>query len=116
MKAIRVRAFGGPEVLEICDVPVPQPGPGQVVVRLAAAGVNPVETYIRSGAYAKLPALPWTPGSDGAGVVEKAGAGVEPRLQPGQRVWVAGSLSGTYAEVAVCDAGSVFALPEHVTF
>ncbi len=116
MKAIRVRAFGGPEVLELCDVPEPQPGPGQVVVRLMAAGVNPVETYIRSGAYAKLPPLPWTPGSDGAGVLERAGAGVEPRLLPGQRVWVVGSLSGTYAEAAVCDAGSVFALPERVTF
>lgn len=116
MKAICVRAFGGPEVLELCDVPVPQAGPGQVIVRLMAAGVNPVETYIRSGAYAKLPALPWTPGSDGAGVVENAGAGVKSRLQPGHRVWVAGSLSGTYAERAVCDAGSVFALPEHVTF
>ena len=116
MKAIQVRAFGGPEVLELCDVPDLQPGPGQVLVRLAAAGVNPVETYIRSGVYAKLPALPWTPGSDGAGMVESVGAGVEGRLQPGQRVWVAGSGTGTYAEAAVCDVGRVFQLPEHVTF
>ena len=116
MKAIQVRAFGGPEVLELCDVPDLRAGPGQVVVRLAAAGVNPVETYIRSGAYAKLPALPFTPGSDGAGVVESVGAGVDSLLQPGQRVWVAGSLSGTYAEAAVCDTARVFALPDHVTF
>ena len=116
MKAIQVRAFGGPEVLGLCDVPDLQPGQGQVVVRLAAAGVNPVETYIRSGAYAKLPALPWTPGSDGAGVVESVGAGVEGKFRAGQRVWVAGSVSGTYAEAAVCDAGRVFALPETATF
>ena len=116
MKAIQVRAFGGPEVLELCDVPDLHPGPGQIVVRLSAAGVNPVETYIRSGAYAKLPALPWTPGSDGAGVVEKVGAGSEGKFRPSQRVWVAGSTSGTYAEAAVCDAGQVFPLPDHVTF
>ena len=116
MKAIRMRAFGGPEVLELADVPSLQPGPGQVLVRLAAAGVNPVETYIRAGTYAKLPPLPYTPGSDGAGTVESVGAGVDSRLQPGQRVWVAGSVSGTYAEQALCDAGRVFALPDHVTF
>jgi NADPH2:quinone reductase len=81
-----------------------------------AAGVNPVETYIRAGSYAKLPELPFTPGSDGAGVVESVGAGVDSRLQPGQRVWVAGSVSGTYAEAAVCEAGRVFALPDPVTF
>ncbi len=116
MKAIRMKAFGGPEVLELCDVPDLQPGPGQVLVRLMAAGVNPVETYIRAGTYAKLPPLPYTPGSDGAGVVESVGAGVDQRLQPGQRVWVAGSVTGTYAEQAVCDASKVFALPDRVTF
>ncbi len=116
MNAIQVRAFGGPEVLEVCDVPDLQPGPGQVLVRLMAAGVNPVETYIRAGTYAKLPALPFTPGSDGAGVVEKIGAGLAPAIQPGQRVWVHGSVSGTYAEMALCDAGCVFALPDGVTF
>ena len=117
MKTIRVRAFGGPEVLELCDVPAfPKPDAGRVIVRMMAAGVNPVETYIRSGAYAKLPRLPWTPGSDGAGVVGSVGGETDGRLQPGQRVWVAGSVSGTYAEAAVCDAGQVFALPDHVTF
>ena len=116
MKAIRMTAFGGPEVLEFADIPDLQPGPGQVLVRLAAAGVNPVETYIRAGTYAKLPPLPYTPGSDGAGVVESVGAGVDSRLQRGLRVWVAGSVSGTYAEAAVCDAGRVFALPDGVTF
>jgi len=116
MKAILVRAFGGPEVLELTDVPDLQPGPGQVLVRMMAAGVNPVETYIRAGTYAKLPPLPFTPGSDGAGVVGSVGAGVDSPIQRGQRVWVAGSVSGTYAGQAVCDAGRVFALPDAVTF
>jgi NADPH2:quinone reductase len=116
MKAIIVRAFGGPEVLELCDMPELRPGPGEVLVQVMAAGVNPVETYIRSGAYAKLPELPFTPGSDGAGVVMKVGGGVESRLRPGQRVWVTGRGSGTYAEAALCETGGVFALPDDVTF
>ena len=67
MKAIRVHAFGDPEVLGLEEVPTPQARPGQVVVRLHAIGVNPVETYIRAGTYGRLPELPYTPGNDGAG-------------------------------------------------
>ncbi len=74
MQAIRVRAFGGPEVLRLEEVDDPRPGAGEVVVRLRAAGVNPVETYVRSGGYARLPALPYIPGSDGAGEVVAVGA------------------------------------------
>src|SRR2546427_8241727 len=73
MKAIRVHKFGGPEVLQLDDVPDPKPGPGQVVVRIRAAGVNPVDTYIRSGSYAMLPTLPYVPGNDCAGVIETVG-------------------------------------------
>ncbi len=76
MKTIRVNQFGGPEVLRLEQVPDPSPGPGQVLVRVHAAGVNPVETYIRSGAYAQLGPLPYTPGNDCAGIVEAAGPGV----------------------------------------
>ena len=68
MRAIRVTAFGGPDVLTLAEVPDPPPGPGQIRVRVHAAGVNPVETYIRTGTYAFKPALPYTPGSDAAGV------------------------------------------------
>ncbi len=77
MKAIRVNQFGSPEVLKIQgDVPIPRPSPNQVLIKVHAAGVNPVETYIRSGVYAKLPTLPWTPGHDSAGTVEEVGSGV----------------------------------------
>ena len=116
MKAIRVHSFGEPEVLQLATVPEPTPGPGQVVVRLMAAGVNPVDTYVRSGKYGRLPDLPYTPGADGAGVIFAVGPEVPSQLQAGLRVWVAGSLTGTYAEAALCDAGQVFPLPERVSF
>jgi NADPH2:quinone reductase len=115
MKAIRVREFGGPEVLRIEDVPELKPGPNEVVVRIHAAGVNPVETYIRAGVYPRKPSLPYTPGTDGAGTVEATGKNAT-RFVPGTRVYVAGSLSGTYAEQALCDESSVFPLPQHVSF
>lgn len=115
MKAIRISAFGGPEVMQLAEVPDPQPGPGQVLVRIFAAGVNPVETYIRAGTYAKLPELPCGIGSDGAGTVEAVGAGVE-NVKPGQRVWMHGSLSGSYAELATAEAARVHPLPAGVTF
>jgi NADPH2:quinone reductase len=115
MKAIRVHEFGDPEVLRLEEVPKPQLGSGQVLVRMHAIGVNPVETYIRAGTYARLPALPYTPGNDGAGVVEQIGASVT-ELKPGDRVYTAGSLSGTYAEFALCKTEQVHRLPENVSF
>ena len=115
MKAIRVREFGGPEVLRVEDVPELKSGPSEVVVRIHAAGVNPVETYIRAGVYPRKPALPYTPGTDGAGTVEASGKGAT-RFAPGARVYVAGSLSGTYAEQALCDESAVFPLAQHVSF
>lgn len=115
MKAIRVEEFGGPEVLQLADVPDLKPGPGEVAVRIRAAGVNPVDTYIRAGTYARKPALPYTPGADAAGVVVDIGKGVE-NVRVSDRVYVAGSISGTYAELAVCSAGQVYPLPENVSF
>ena len=115
MKAIRVHEFGDPEVLRLEDVPTPQPGAGQVLVRMHAIGVNPVETYIRAGTYARLPVLPYTPGNDGAGVVEQIGSEVS-EFRPGDRVYVAGSVSGTYAEFALCKTEQVHRLPENVSF
>ena len=115
MKAIRVHEFGGPEVLRLEDVPDPQPGAGQVLVRVRAVGVNPVDTYIRAGAHAVRPQLPYTPGLDAAGTVEAVGEGVT-RVSAGDRVYTSGSLSGTYAELALCDESQVHTLPARVSF
>ena len=115
MKAIRVAQFGGPEVLRLAEIPDPIPGPGEVLVRLHAAGINPVETYIRSGKYGKLPDLPYTPGSDGAGRVEALGSNVA-GLQAGDRIYVAGSSTGTYAQLCLCKAGQVHPLPAAYSF
>src|SRR5438034_2622520 len=115
MKAIRVHEFGGPEVLRLEEVPTPQPGAGQVLVRMHAIGVNPVETYIRAGTYALKPTLPYTPGNDGAGVVEQIGDSVT-EFKAGDRVYTAGSISGTYAEFALCKAAQVHPLPANVSF
>lgn len=115
MKAICVNEFGGPEVLRLSDVASPAVASGQILIRAGAAGVNPVETYIRSGHYARLPALPYTPGTDAAGVVEAVGTEVTSFAQ-GDRVYVAGSISGTYCELILCHEHQVYSLPDHVTF
>jgi NADPH:quinone reductase len=115
MKAIRVEEFGGPENLRLQEVADLRPGRGQAVVRIRAAGVNPVDTYMRAGVYPRKPTLPYTPGTDGAGTVEAVGEGVK-RVTIGQRVYTAGSLSGTYAEQALCEEGSLFSLPANASF
>src|ERR1051325_7762283 len=115
MKAIRVNEFGGPDVLRLEEVATPQPAPGEVLVRIHAIGVNPVETYIRAGKYARLPALPYTPGNDGAGVVERIGPDAN-EFKPGDRVYTGGSLSGTYAEFVLCKTEQLHRLPEDVSF
>ncbi|HAM57595.1 MAG TPA: NADPH:quinone reductase [Candidatus Rokubacteria bacterium] len=115
MKAIRVSEYGGPAVLRLEEVPAPQPGPGQVLVRNHAVGVNPVDTYLRSNTDNRGPKLPYTPGSDSAGVVEAVGTGVT-AVKAGERVYVGGTLSGAYAELALCDQGQVHPLPANVSF
>ena len=76
MKAIRVSEFGGPETLKIQDVPDPKPDSGQVLVRVKAAGINPVDAYIRSGTYPRKPNLPYTPGTVAGGIIEAVGENV----------------------------------------
>ena len=115
MKAIRVHEFGGPEVMQLEEAPDPRLGAGQVLVKVHAAGVNPVDTYIRSGAYAVKPSLPYTPGADAAGVVAEVGPDVK-GLKAGDRVYTAGTLSGAYAELALCAASQVHPLPARVNF
>src|SRR6267143_3298156 len=114
MKAIRVHQFGEPDVLKLEEVPDPKAAPGQVVVRIKAVGVNPVETYIRAGRYGPKQ-FPFTPGNDGAGIIEEVGPAVK-QWAKGDRVYVAGSISGTYAELALCDAKKVHRLPENTSF
>jgi len=113
MKAIRVSQFGDPSVLEYADLPALTPGSGQLLVRLHAAGVNPVEAYMRAGKYPQLPTLPYTPGFDGAGLIEHSD---DPAFPPGTRVYVARSLTGTYAEQALCTPAQVHPLPAHASF
>ncbi|MCM0080925.1 NADPH:quinone reductase [Geomonas sp. Red32] len=115
MKAIIVNRLGGPEVMRIEEVADPSPGEGEVVVRLHAVGVNPVDTYIRSGHYGDVSHPPYTPGMDGAGIVEAIGSGVKHR-KPGQRVYVAWSITGTYAEKVLCREGQTHPLPENLSF
>lgn len=115
MKAIRVEEFGGPEVLQLLDVPDLKPERGEVLVRVRAAGVNPVETYFRSGTYAIKPELPWTPGGDAAGEIAAVGEGVT-NWHVGARVYTSGSVSGTYAEYCLCDQATVHPLPENISF
>jgi threonine dehydrogenase-like Zn-dependent dehydrogenase len=85
---IRVHEFGGPELLKLEEVATPKPSVGEVLVRIHAAGVNPYETYMRAGTYALKPPLPYTPGSDGAGVVEAVGEDVK-KVKQGDRVYTA---------------------------
>ena len=115
MKAIRISEYGGPSVLKLEEVPAPQPGPTQVLVRNHAVGVNPVDTYRRSNTDNRGPKLPYTPGSDAAGVVEAVGDAVT-GAKKGDRVYVGGTLSGAYAELALCEQTQIHPLPGNASF
>jgi NADPH2:quinone reductase len=115
MKAIRVSQTGEPDVMRLEDVPDPKVGDDEVLVRVRAIGVNPVETYIRSGRYSSAPALPYTPGTDTAGIVASAGKNVT-RVAVGDRVYTAGTLTGAYAELALCGEAQIYRLPDKVSF
>ncbi|HEY3396236.1 MAG TPA: NADPH:quinone reductase [Armatimonadota bacterium] len=114
MKAIRVHEFGEPDVMKLEEVPDLTPDAGQVLVAVKAAGVNPVEAYIRSGRYGEIP-RPFTPGNDAAGVVAAVGAEVT-RVHEGDRVYAAGTLTGSYAEQTLCTEAQVRPLPDNVSF
>jgi NADPH:quinone reductase len=115
MKAIVVKEFGAPDVMQFEEIADLEPGAGCVLVRVKAVGVNPVDTYIRAGAYTRKPNLPYTPGSDAAGVVEAIGEGVS-WVKAGDRVYVAGTSTGAYAEFCLCDEQQVYPLPDNVSF
>lgn len=108
MKAVRVHQTGGPEVLALEDLPTPEPGPGEVLVKLLAIGVNYIDTYKRKGLY-PMP-LPFTLGEEGAGVVEKVGEGVV-GVRPGDRVAFA-NVQGAYAQYQVVPAERLLPVPQ----
>ena len=119
MKAIRIHQFGDPSVMKLEEVPDPKAGPKQVLVKIRAVGVNPYDTYMRSGTYAVAPALPYIPGADAAGVVEAVGEGVQ-GIARGDRVYIGGTAQGrpvgAYAEMAVCEPAQVHRLPDSASF
>lgn len=119
MKAIVVHEFGGPDVLRFEEVPDPVPGPHEVLVRVHAVGVNPADTYVRAGTYARKPALPFIPGYDAAGTIEGVGSEVQ-GFHHDDRVYVlkpnGSPQPGTYAERTVCDVGHVHPLPPNLSF
>lgn len=119
MKAIRADAFGGPEVLRLEEIDDPVPGAGEVVVDVRAAGVNPADTYMRTGHYAVVPDLPYTPGGDAAGVVSAVGSAVT-AFAVGDPVAVPTAMSmdltGCYAEKVKRPADAVIALPDGLSF
>ena len=114
MKAIVVREFGSADVMKFENVPEPMPGPEQVTIRVHAAGVNPVDTYIRAGAYARKPNLPYSPGTDIGGTVHATGASVT-RVKVGDRVYGIGAIGG-YGEIALCEDWQVYRLPQQSSF
>src|SRR5262245_49348152 len=112
MKSIQVPQPGGPESMRLVEVPMPQLGPGQALVRIAAAGVNFIDVYFRIGLYKAD--LPVTLGNEGAGTVEAIGDGVK-EVAVGDRVAYA-MARGSYAEYAVVPAQILVKIPEHVDF
>ncbi|MEO6588999.1 MAG: NADPH:quinone reductase [Pyrinomonadaceae bacterium] len=115
MKAVIVKEFGAPEVLKFEEKADLEPNENQTLVKIKAAGVNPVDVYIRTGTYAQKPELPYTPGKDAAGIVEKTGANIS-KFKTGDRVLTTGSLTGTYAEFCLCEENQLIKLPENISF
>lgn len=119
MKAINIQQFGTSEQLKLAERSIPNMQAHTVKVRVYAAGVNPSDVYTSTGTYAVVPELPYTPGLDGAGIVEEVGEAVT-HVNVGDRVFIAASTqglcSGTFAQYIVCDAAFVHPLPAHITF
>jgi NADPH2:quinone reductase len=116
MKAIRVHEFGEPEVMKLEEAGLPGVHhEDDILIDVKAAGVNPVDTYIRAGLYAINPALPYTPGMDAGGIVEEIGTEVE-GISIGDRVYTSGTITGSYAEKTLCVNSQVHLLPKNISF
>jgi NADPH2:quinone reductase len=113
-RAIRVAAAGPPSALEIVQQPLRALQSKEVLIRVKAIGINPVETYIRSGKYASA-LFPHTPGHDAAGTIEAVGSDVT-SLAPGQRVYTLRTLTGAYAEMVIADARYALPVPDAISF
>ena len=113
VKAIRMHATGGPEVMEYVDVELPVPGAGEALVRHKACGLNYIDVYFRTGLYPQ--ALPAGLGMEAAGIVEAIGPGVT-HLSPGDRVAYAGRPVGAYAQARVMPVDNLVRLPDHISF
>ena len=113
MKAIQFKEVGGPDVMQIAEVPTPEPRPGMIRMRVHAVGVNFADTFFRQGTYLIRPKLPDTPGMEAAGVIDAVGPNVE-GLKPGMRVAAVGLK--TYAEYALFYANQTIPLPDFVSF
>lgn len=113
MKAIKVYEFGGPEVMRLEEIPSLEIGPEDILIHIKAAGVNPVDAYIRAGGYGPKQ-FPFTPGIDAAGSVIRTGKNIE-NVSSGQRVFLSGSVTGTYAQQAICSLSQIHPLPESIS-
>jgi NADPH2:quinone reductase len=111
MRAIQMTEFGGPEVLKLVELPVPEPGPGEVLIRVNRAGINFADTHTRTNSYVRKATLPLVPGGEVAGVIERAPA--ESALKVGDRV-IALTGTGAYAEYALAPSGLTFPIPDGV--
>src|ERR1700761_5492719 len=112
MRAIQIQKTGGPEVLELAEVPVPKPGDGQVLVKIEASGVNFIDTYLREGRYPAT--LPFIPGQEAAGTVAGLGGGVSGFAIGDRGAW--NGTRGTYAEYACAPAEDLLKIPEGMSF
>jgi NADPH2:quinone reductase len=119
MRAVRIHKFGGPEEMKVEQVPDPVAAPGEVLINIEAIGINPLDTYIRSGVHAISPRLPYTPGGDAAGTIICVGEGVI-EFVAGDRVYTAalvgGHFDGAMAEMAAVPTAEIFHLPDNTSF
>lgn len=114
MRAVQISQFGDADVLEVVELPVPNPGANQVRIRVMAAGVNPVDTYVRSGAYGDRP-MPVALGFDAAGEIDAVGPGVDASVI-GTRVYTCSALPGAYAQFAIVEIDRTYPLPDNISF